>query len=70
MRNLASRRVAVAFWTLLGAVAFIVLAPVAGPLVPAALAVDGSNAMGVAALFLLSVAHVLPLIDLFRVSPA
>ncbi len=66
MRNPAGWPVAVAFWTFLGAVALIVLAPVAGPLVPASLTADGSNAMGILALLLLSVSHALPLIGVFR----
>lgn len=65
MRTLAGRHAA-AFWTLLGAVGLIVLAPVAARLVPTVLAADCGNAMGVLALLLLSVAHALPLIDAFR----
>jgi len=66
MRTLAGRHAAAAFWTLLGAVCLIVLAPVAARLVPTVLAADSGNALGILALFLLSVAHALPLIDAFR----
>ena len=62
MRDLESRRAAIAFWTLLGAVTVTTLATVAGNLAPASLPPDACDALGFLALALLVTAHVLPLV--------
>jgi hypothetical protein len=61
MRDLESRRAAVAFWMLLGAVIVTALATVIGNLAPAVLPLDACDALGFAALALLAMAHALPL---------
>jgi hypothetical protein len=60
MRDLGSRRAAVALWMLLGAVAVATLTIVIGNLAPAALPHDACNALGFVTLGLLATAHVLP----------
>lgn len=60
MRDLDSWLAAVAFWTLLGAVAVATLATVTGNLAPAALPHDACDAFGFMALGLLATAHALP----------
>jgi uncharacterized membrane protein len=61
MGDLESRRAAVAFWTLLSAVAITVLATVIGNLARSILPPDASDALGFMALGLLATAHALPL---------
>jgi hypothetical protein len=61
MKELEGRRVAVAFWTLLGAVVMTVLATVTGNLMPAALSLDTRDALGYVALGLIAAAHALTL---------
>jgi hypothetical protein len=69
MNDLENRRAAVAFWTLLGAVAVTTLATVTGNLAPGALSPDARDALGFVALGLAFAAHALPLISsLIRVS--
>jgi len=61
MRDLESRRAAVAFWTLLSAVVVTTLATVAGNLAPALLPSDACDACGYLAFGLIATAHALPL---------
>jgi len=69
MSELGSRRAAVAFWTLLGAVAVTTLATVTGNLAPAILSRDACDALGFIALGLGFTAHALPLVaGLIRIS--
>jgi len=61
MRDLESRRAAVAFWTLLSAVVVTTLATVIGNLAPAVLSADACDACGYLAFGLIATAHALPL---------
>jgi hypothetical protein len=61
MRELESRRAAVAFWTLLSAVIVTTLAAVIGHLSPAFLSLDACDACGYLACGLIATAHALPL---------
>jgi len=60
MRDLESRRAAVAFWTLLSAVVVTTLATVAGNLAPALLPSDACDACGYLAFGLIATAHAWP----------
>ncbi|MDB5360012.1 MAG: hypothetical protein JWO51_1309 [Rhodospirillales bacterium] len=69
MSDLESRRAAVAFWTLLGAVAVTTLATATGNLAPGVLSPDARDALGFIALGLAFAAHALPLVaGLIRIS--